>query len=194
MADAEEESVASDRESEEGGGERSSPALKTKSPKKKKKVTSSGMQIPEHWPWEEAKKLFIKPDVVKGEELEVGVCRVASSLVPMNTPLIQRSSGKRQIQKVSSSSCAETRVSSESSGSTCMIEMELTTARTESGRERLNWPRCSLRNNRDDWMASSQSSRRRAPRQGARRETRGKARTQREERRRRARSDTGMDY
>jgi len=71
MADAEEESVASDRESEEGGGERSSPVMKTKSPKKKKKVTSAGMQIPEHWPWEEAKKLFIKPDVVKGEELEV---------------------------------------------------------------------------------------------------------------------------
>lgn len=67
IAEAEEES---DRESEEGVDAGSSP-VKPKSPKKKKKVTSSGMQIPEHWPWEEAKKLFITPDVVKGDDLEV---------------------------------------------------------------------------------------------------------------------------
>lgn len=78
----EEEIIPSDRESEEGvdrngdeGEEKpSSPKKKVppKSPKKKKvKVTSGGMQIPEYWPWEEAKKLFITPDVVKGDDMEV---------------------------------------------------------------------------------------------------------------------------
>jgi flap endonuclease-1 len=78
--------LPSDRESEEGdgsasagGGEPSSP-VKTKkkvgagvgkSPAKKKKISSAGMQIPDYWPWEEAKKLFITPDVVKGDDLEV---------------------------------------------------------------------------------------------------------------------------
>lgn len=74
----EEDDIPSDRESEEGmnpddaSSSPVKPAKKAppKSPKKKK-VTSAGMQIPEHWPWEEAKKLFLKPDVIKGEDLEV---------------------------------------------------------------------------------------------------------------------------
>ncbi|WVQ97856.1 flap endonuclease 1 [Kwoniella sp. CBS 9459] len=73
----------SDRESEEGGGgmmvnsdgeevpvPHSSPMKKSPA-KKKKKVTSAGMVIPDYWPWEEAKQLFTKPDVVKGEGLEL---------------------------------------------------------------------------------------------------------------------------
>ncbi|WVR04460.1 flap endonuclease 1 [Kwoniella sp. DSM 27419] len=79
VAEAEDDS---DRESEEGGsgmmvnsdGEEipgpSSPAKKSPA-KKKKKVTSAGMVIPEYWPWEEAKQLFITPDVVKGVDLEL---------------------------------------------------------------------------------------------------------------------------
>jgi len=78
----EEEEIPSDRESEEGvdrdaehGEEKSSSPKKKappKSPKKKKpKVTSGGMQIPEYWPWEEAKKLFITPDVVKADDMDV---------------------------------------------------------------------------------------------------------------------------
>ena len=35
-----------------------------------------GMQIPDHWPWEEAKKLFVKPDVVKGDDLDVSEAAV----------------------------------------------------------------------------------------------------------------------
>jgi flap endonuclease-1 len=35
---------------------------------KKKK---GGVQIPEHWPWEEAKKLFLKPDVQAADDVEV---------------------------------------------------------------------------------------------------------------------------
>jgi len=86
----EEEPILSDRESEEGGGvdhdegddekpvQPTSPkkkkVLPPKSPKKKK-VTSAGMQIPEYWPWEEAKKLFITPDVVKADDMEVSRLR-----------------------------------------------------------------------------------------------------------------------
>lgn len=86
-----EDPIPSDRESEEGadfGGEdgpsqSSTPKKKvpvpTKSPKKKK-VTSAGMQIPEYWPWEEAKKLFITPDVVKGDDMEVSYSELISEL------------------------------------------------------------------------------------------------------------------
>ena len=70
------EEEVSDHESEEGGGigemDGTSPTKSAKSPKKKK-VTSSGMQIPEYWPFEEAKKIFLAPDVVKGDDLEVGL-------------------------------------------------------------------------------------------------------------------------
>lgn len=80
----EDEIVPSDRESEEGVDRAeddpkpiSQPSPKVKKTKtvakspKKKKVTSAGMQIPEHWPWEEAKKLFLQPDVVKCDDMEV---------------------------------------------------------------------------------------------------------------------------
>lgn len=42
-----------------------------KKPKKGKGKGSGGIKIPEEWPWEEAKKLFEKPDVVSADELEV---------------------------------------------------------------------------------------------------------------------------
>lgn len=77
MAQAEE----SEPESEEGEGPdmpASSPgAGSASSPKKKvikkKKVTSAGMQLPEYWPWREAKKLFIQPDVQKADDMDVSV-------------------------------------------------------------------------------------------------------------------------
>ncbi|WVQ84059.1 flap endonuclease 1 [Cryptococcus sp. DSM 104549] len=82
IEEAEADSDGSDRESEEGGDatmlnsdgeEVEVPAKAKKSPKKKapkkKKLTAGGMQIPEVWPWDEAKELFIHPDVVKGEDL-----------------------------------------------------------------------------------------------------------------------------
>jgi flap endonuclease-1 len=67
----------SEPESEDGAmivnsdGEEEPASPKKKAKPKKKKKTSAGMQIPEHWPWEEAKKLFIEPDVVKGDGLDV---------------------------------------------------------------------------------------------------------------------------
>ncbi|BEI85969.1 hypothetical protein CcaverHIS002_0602560 [Cutaneotrichosporon cavernicola] len=69
----------SEPESEEGGdmivnsdGEEvpASPKKKKSKPKKKKK-TGAGMQIPEHWPWEDAKQLFLQPDVIKGDDLDL---------------------------------------------------------------------------------------------------------------------------
>ncbi|EJD39975.1 PIN domain-like protein [Auricularia subglabra TFB-10046 SS5] len=35
------------------------------------KAKKGGVQVPEHWPWEEAKKLFIKPDVTPADEVEL---------------------------------------------------------------------------------------------------------------------------
>jgi flap endonuclease-1 len=87
IEEEEEEIIMSDRESEEGvdrdeDEKPASPKKKAppKSPKKKKpKVTSGGMQIPEYWPWEEAKKLFITPDVVKADDMEVSqVCVIGA--------------------------------------------------------------------------------------------------------------------
>lgn len=40
---------------------------------KKKK---GGIQIPENWPWEEAKKFFLKPDVTPADEVEVHLQRL----------------------------------------------------------------------------------------------------------------------
>lgn len=79
----------SEPESEEGGamivnsdGEEE-PAPKKATPKKKKTVKkgTGGMQIPEYWPWEEAKQLFITPDVVKGDGLEVRFASVSKLTV-----------------------------------------------------------------------------------------------------------------
>ena len=39
------------------------------------------MQIPDNWPWEEAKRLFIEPQVVKGDDLEVGF---SNPLLPLD--------------------------------------------------------------------------------------------------------------
>lgn len=43
----------------------------------KKKKRAGGVQIPEDWPWEAAKQLFIKPDVLPADEVE------ASTLLPL---------------------------------------------------------------------------------------------------------------
>jgi hypothetical protein len=45
---------------------RSAPPEEEGSSKKK-----GGIQIPEHWPWEEAKKIFEQPDVIPAHEVEV---------------------------------------------------------------------------------------------------------------------------
>lgn len=59
---------------EGSAGPSRSPKKKVSTPRKKK-VTSAGMQLPEYWPWEEAKKLFITPDVQKADDLDVSFPR-----------------------------------------------------------------------------------------------------------------------
>jgi hypothetical protein len=36
-----------------------------------KKKKSGGIHVPDEWPWEEAKKVFEKPDVLSGDEIQV---------------------------------------------------------------------------------------------------------------------------
>jgi hypothetical protein len=38
---------------------------------KKKKKKKAGVQVPDEWPWEAAKRLFEQPDVTPADELEV---------------------------------------------------------------------------------------------------------------------------
>jgi flap endonuclease-1 len=52
------------------GGKAAEDDTETK-PKPKKAKAKGGVQIPEHWPWEEAKKLFEKPDVLPADQVEV---------------------------------------------------------------------------------------------------------------------------
>jgi flap endonuclease-1 len=39
--------------------------------KKKKAVGTGGVHVPDEWPWEEAKEIFMKPDVLRGSDIEV---------------------------------------------------------------------------------------------------------------------------
>ncbi|KAJ9112267.1 Elongation of fatty acids protein 2 [Naganishia cerealis] len=53
-----------------GNGKKKAEPKTKKAPIKKKKAIG-GMQLPEYWPWEEAKKLFIKPEVLPGDQVEL---------------------------------------------------------------------------------------------------------------------------
>ena len=53
------------------GGRRT--AVKQDDDKEEGKKKRGGVQIPEEWPWEEAKKLFENPDVTPADQLEVSV-------------------------------------------------------------------------------------------------------------------------
>lgn len=57
-------------EREEGG---SSSKKEKKPPAKKGKKRKGGVMIPEEWPWEEAKKIFAKPEVLPADDVEVNM-------------------------------------------------------------------------------------------------------------------------
>ncbi|KAG7566947.1 hypothetical protein FFLO_01326 [Filobasidium floriforme] len=59
--------MSGDEEEMEGAG------TSSKASKKKKVVVGikGGMQLPEYWPWREAKEVFMKPDVTPGDDLEL---------------------------------------------------------------------------------------------------------------------------
>lgn len=48
------------------------PASQPQPPTKRKKAIG-GMQLPEYWPWEQAKEIFLRPDVLPADQVEVGV-------------------------------------------------------------------------------------------------------------------------
>lgn len=79
-----------DVEEDEDKDEEDEEKPKEETPKKKKKVAAAkskskaatgkgkgkgkgkgGVQVPEEWPWEKAKELFEKPDVLPADEVEV---------------------------------------------------------------------------------------------------------------------------
>jgi flap endonuclease-1 len=47
------------------------PKEKPKPKKKGKGKGKGGIVVPEEWPWEDAKKVFVKPDVTPADEIEV---------------------------------------------------------------------------------------------------------------------------
>lgn len=55
------------------GSENEEEKIEKAKPKKKngKAKGKGGVLVPEEWPWEEAKKLFQKPDVTPSDEIEV---------------------------------------------------------------------------------------------------------------------------
>lgn len=63
------------KDESEGEGEESVPKIKEKAKapakKGKKKKGKGGIMFPEEWPWEEAKKIFEKPDVLPADQIEV---------------------------------------------------------------------------------------------------------------------------
>jgi len=55
------------------------------SPKKKgKKKGKGGVMIPDEWPWEDAKIIFEKPDVLPADQIEVQIFRLSN----MSTDII----------------------------------------------------------------------------------------------------------
>jgi len=76
LAKAEEEE-AEEGSAEEGGESEGdadgivSDGEKKQKPRKGVKKGAGGIHVPEEWLWEEAKKLFEKPDVIPANEIEV---------------------------------------------------------------------------------------------------------------------------
>ncbi|KAL1744526.1 PIN domain-like protein [Schizophyllum fasciatum] len=60
-----------DGDEEDEGGEKAKEKPKPKPKKKAKGKPRGGVQIPGEWPWEEAKKLFLKPDVIPADDVEL---------------------------------------------------------------------------------------------------------------------------
>ena len=55
------------------GKEKAKPTAKGKG--KRKGKGKGGVMMPDEWPWEDAKKIFEKPDVLPADEVEVSPCR-----------------------------------------------------------------------------------------------------------------------
>lgn len=76
VVDEDEDSDADVKEGAEKDGEEAEAEVEEEQEEKKPKKAASarkqgGVQIPEFWPWEEAKKVFQKPDVIPADKVEV---------------------------------------------------------------------------------------------------------------------------
>lgn len=72
VVDEEDDSDVEAKEgSEKEGEEAEVEEQEEKKPKKTAGTRKQGVQIPEFWPWEEAKKVFEKPDVIPADDVEV---------------------------------------------------------------------------------------------------------------------------
>lgn len=60
------------------------------------KKKRGGIQIPEEWPWEEAKKLFQNPDVTPADQISVSVNARRSTV---SSDIHSSSSGKNQMSR-----------------------------------------------------------------------------------------------
>ncbi|EIM81467.1 PIN domain-like protein [Stereum hirsutum FP-91666 SS1] len=76
VVDEDEDSDADVKEGAEKDGKEAEAEVEEEQEEKKPKKAASarrqgGVQIPEFWPWEEAKKVFQKPDVIPADEVEL---------------------------------------------------------------------------------------------------------------------------
>ncbi len=80
--------------------------------KPKRRKAMGGMQLPEFWPWEQAKELFIHPDVLPANEVEVRAMRGGVKGVGLTGPLARSSSGPSRTSRGWSTSWSGKRDSS----------------------------------------------------------------------------------
>jgi flap endonuclease-1 len=73
MPDEEKDSDDEDDEKQKEEPKKKKATAKAKPKGKGKGKGKGGVQIPEEWPWEEAKELFKKPEVQPSDEVEVRV-------------------------------------------------------------------------------------------------------------------------
>lgn len=100
-----EEPEPEEKEADQDDSEAEEKEKEKKKPKKKKR---GGVIVPEEWPWEDAKRVFEKPDVKPADEIEVrgralDIVNAEIHPVAMLTCLVRpyRSSGRTPTSRVS---------------------------------------------------------------------------------------------
>ena len=66
-----------------------SASKKKAAPAKKGKKRKGGVMIPDEWPWEEAKKIFVNPEVLPADEVEVNMGSLVSKIYSSKIMLSQ---------------------------------------------------------------------------------------------------------
>ena len=92
-AEKAEKAAQNDKDSEsesEAEGEPVEDDEPKKKKKKKKAAGTGGVHVPDEWPWEEAKAVFMKPDVLHGNDVEVS-CSILLLIVRQVCSYMRRS-------------------------------------------------------------------------------------------------------